>query len=152
MDVDDESSAHPYWNPGLQTPGTNKRMRSDNGDAMENETNISSSQKFSNNNWNTHVHLAATQRNEYPPITLEFKKTNNKTDRKLIEELINKWKINNGIEIDIIGRFGFKKVLLIFPRNAATLDELLDKNHWPNTIDDIEYKLSFLKYYLNVIL
>ena len=87
-------------------------------------------------------HMTSSLQNEYPPITIEFKNNHNKPDRKLIEELIKIWKCKNQKDINIIGRFGYKNNLLIFPRDSLTLDNLLVKSQWPDTIDEMNFTVK----------
>ena len=139
MDTDDESASNPYLQPSSYTPGTNKRLRSEDESVSEIHKEITQQQKHPSTNENRNQEISSIQQNEFPPITLQFNAAHNYTDRKLIEELINQWKIKNRKSIDIIGRFGYGNVLLIFPRNTSALDDLLDRNKWPTKIFDIEF-------------
>jgi len=145
MDSIDESSSHPYLKHGPQTPGTNKRLRSEDDNSTESQIRIIDKENLTSDNRYSGHQRQSIQQNDFPPITIEFKSTHNSTDRKLIEELIKEWKTKNSKQLDIIGRFGFKKVLLVFARNIATLDELLDKNRWPIKIDGNDYTIKFPK-------
>jgi hypothetical protein len=147
MDISNDSFIQ--TNPGLQTPGTKKRMRSENENSIENQTcNVHtghSSMKINNTDNINFQQLSSIQRNEFPPITINFKTSNNKTDRKLIEELIKEWRIKNNKEINIIGRFGYKNVLLVFARDTQTFDAMLDQRQWPNKIDDSDFSVKYPK-------
>ena len=139
MDTDDESTSNPYLQPSSHTPGTNKRMRSEDESVAETQREIMHLQKPPSSNENKNQQISSMQQNEFPPITLQFNASHNYADRKFIEELIKEWKIKNNKSIDVIGRFGYGSVLLIFARNTSTLDDLLDKNKWPTRINDIEF-------------
>jgi hypothetical protein len=143
MDINNDSSSNPHLKPGPQTPGNNKRFRVEEENTPENQIRIIHQENLTSNNRNSRYPKPSIQQNDFPPITLEFKSTHNSTDRKLIEELIKEWKIKNNKQLDIIGRFGFKNVLLIFARNTETLDELLDKNRWPIRIDGNDYTIKY---------
>ncbi|CAF4362184.1 unnamed protein product [Rotaria socialis] len=147
MNINDESSTDYFLNPGLQTPRINKRVRSEGEHSDDCETVIIPPEKISLviNNSNQQQQASTTQRNEYPPITIEFKSAHSKTDRKLIEELIKEWRIKNNKNIDIIGRFGYKNVLLVFPRNFSTLDDLLETGRWPDRIAGSNYVIKYPK-------
>ncbi|CAF3395271.1 unnamed protein product [Rotaria socialis] len=145
MNINDESSTDYFLNPGPQTPRINKRVRSEGEESDDYETVIIPTEEISLMNINSNQQISRTQRNEYPPITIEFKTTHNKTDRKLIEDLIKEWRTKNNRNIDIIGRFGYKNVLLIFPRNASTLDDLLEKERWPERISNTNYIIKYPK-------
>ncbi|CAM4888498.1 unnamed protein product [Rotaria socialis] len=147
MNINDESSTDYFLNPGLQTPRINKRVRSEGEHSDDCETVIIPPEKISLviNNSNQQQQASTTQRNEYPPITIECKSAHSKTDRKLIEELIKEWRIKNNKNIDIIGRFGYKNVLLVFPRSASTLDDLLETGRWPDRIAGSNYVIKYPK-------
>jgi hypothetical protein len=72
--------------------------------------------------------MTSSNQNEFPPITIEFSEKPDISDRLLIEELIMEWKHKNKRDMNIIGRFDFRKGLLIFARDSTTLDELLVKS------------------------
>ena len=131
MDFCNDSSSNPSLKPGPQTPGTNKRLRTDDEYTTETQVRTIHQENMTSNNKDSHNQTTSTQQNDFPPITLDFKSPIKSNDRKLIEELIKEWEIKNNKKLNIIGRYGFKSVLLIFARNTATLDELLDKNKWP---------------------
>lgn len=141
--MDDESSSHPFAKPNFHTPATNKRLRSDSDepDVIYTQTNL-----HQNNIQNIDAskrQMTSSTQHDFPPITLEFSVKHDKSDRELIEELIKEWKLKNNKEINIIGRFGFKHVLLIFARDLSTLDDLLSKPQWPIRINNMEFKLKF---------
>ncbi|CAF4743147.1 unnamed protein product, partial [Rotaria magnacalcarata] len=145
MNTNVESSTDYFLNPGLQTRRTNKRVRSESEESDDYETVIIPSEKGSLEINNSNQQASATQRNEYSPITIEFKSAHSKTDRKSIEELIKEWRIKNNKNIDIIGRFGYKNVLLVFPRNASTLDGLLETGRWPDRIAGSNFLIKYPK-------
>jgi hypothetical protein len=82
--------------------------------------------------------MTPSNQNDFPSIIIEFKYKHDKPGRKLVEELVKKWKCKNNKNINIIGRFGFKNNLLIFTRDSSTLDDLLEKSQWPNKIEVME--------------
>ncbi|CAF4034190.1 unnamed protein product [Adineta steineri] len=145
MDFNDDSSSNPCLKPGFQTPGANKRLRAADDNTTESQTRIIYQENLISNNKISHNQRQSIQQNDFPPITIEFKSMNNNNDRKLIQELIKEWETKNTKKLDVIGRYGFKNVLLIFARNITTLDELLDKDKWPTTINGAEYTIKFPK-------
>ncbi|CAF3862534.1 unnamed protein product [Rotaria magnacalcarata] len=75
---------------------------------------------------NSSQQASITQRNKYSPITIDFKSVHSKTD-------------------NIIERFGYKNVLLRFPRNASTLDDLLETGRWSDRIAGSNYVIKYPK-------
>ncbi|CAF2101847.1 unnamed protein product [Rotaria magnacalcarata] len=141
--MDDESSSFPIPKPGFQTPGTNKRLRSDSDE----QNGINSQTTFRQNNTtdtnSSSQQMTSSNRIDFPPITVELTNKHDKTDRKLVEELIKEWKHKNNKNINIVGRFGFRGVLLIFARDLPTLDELLSQPQWPSKMNETEIKVKF---------
>ncbi|CAF2250942.1 unnamed protein product [Rotaria magnacalcarata] len=132
MEIDDESSSLPTNNLVFQTQATNKRLRSDSGE--QNGSNLPTvfRQNNTTNIYSSRLHMTSQNQHDFPPITVELMNKHDKTDRKLVEELIKEWKHKNNKNINIIGRFGFRNILLIFARDLPTLDELLNKSKWLN--------------------
>ncbi|CAF2085250.1 unnamed protein product [Rotaria magnacalcarata] len=54
----------------------------------------------------------------------------------------DKWKNKNGSGLDITGRFGHEKWILIFANNETTVEELFDRHKWPDKIADNEFELK----------
>ena len=141
--MDDESSPFPISKPGSQTPGIHKRLRSDSDE--QNEINLQTiyRQNKASNIGESNQQMTSSDRNVFPPISIEFKDKHNKSGRKLIEELVKEWQHKNNKNINIIGRFGFRQALLIFARDLSTFDDLLNKLQWPNKPDELEFKVKF---------
>jgi len=51
-----------------------------------------------------------------------------------MEHLIQEWKNKNGTELDITGRFGREKCLVIFANDETTFEEMYSKNKWPDIL------------------
>jgi hypothetical protein len=104
--VDDASSSLPFLKPGLQTLGGNKRLRSDSDEEIEgiSQSNLRPNNTSDENSSN--LQMSSSNQNDYPPIVIEFKNKHDKSDRKLVEELVKKWKFTNNKNINFIGRFG----------------------------------------------
>ena len=150
MDDESSSSSLTALKSSLQTPGVNKRLRSDYDDEVESNfqttvrPNVTSNKNSSNYQMSLLSHqLTSSNQHDYPPIVIEFKNKHDKPDRKLIEELIKEWKSKNNKNINVIGRFGFKNSLLIFARDSPSLDDLLQKTQWPTRIDEMEFTIKF---------
>jgi len=103
--MDDESSSFPIPKPGFQTPGTNKRLRSDS----DGQNGINPQTIFRQNNTtdtnSSSQQMTSSNRIDFPPITVELTNKHDKSDRKLVEELIKEWKHKNNKSINIVGRF-----------------------------------------------
>ena len=86
--MDDESSSFPSSKPGSQTPRTNKRLRSDSDE--QNEINLQTIylQNKASNIGVSNQQMTTSDRNIFPLIIIEFKDKHDKSDRKLIEELV----------------------------------------------------------------
>ncbi|CAF3443033.1 unnamed protein product, partial [Rotaria sp. Silwood2] len=145
MEISNDSFLHARLNPGSQTPGSNKRMRSEGQNSIDNHTRIIQVENSAIKYNSLDYQELFMHRNDYPPIIVDFKTPHNKTDRKLIEELITDWKIKNNNELNVIGRFGYKKLLLVFARDRSTLDDLLNQNLWPNKIGNDDYTVKYPK-------
>ncbi|CAM4858322.1 unnamed protein product [Rotaria socialis] len=84
----------------------------------------------------------------FPPYSITLKNSQHNeqlTDCKLVEHLILEWKNKNRSELDITGRFGHEKRILIFANNETTFEELLDQHKWPDKIADDEFELKVLR-------
>jgi hypothetical protein len=80
----------------------------------------------------------------FPPYTLILKNSQHNElliDRKLIEQFILEWMNKNKFELDITGRFGHDKRLLIFANNNTSFEELFDQQKWPNKIANNEFEV-----------
>lgn len=104
-----ESSSRPIPTTGLQTLATNKRLRTDSDELSEiHSQRIHQRNKTPDFNFRSQQ-MTSSNRNKFPPITLEFTDIHDKSDRKLIEELIKEWKCKNTNDINILGRFRVPK-------------------------------------------
>jgi hypothetical protein len=71
------------------------------------------------------------QEYDLPPISVKFKNELQSTDRQLINELITMWKTQHKKELNIIGRFGHNKYLVVFANDVDTFDSRFAC--WPRT-------------------
>ena len=92
MEMDDESSSFPIRKPSSQTPGTNKRLRSDSNE--QNQINLQTiyRQNEASDTDVSNQQMMSSNRNVFPPIIIELKDKHNNSDRKLIEILVQEWK------------------------------------------------------------
>jgi hypothetical protein len=123
---------------GTSTTNPNKRSRQMSSDTQSPPSNNLKTTKANDN-------MKVQQSTTFPPYTLILKNLHHNehgTDRKLIEQFILEWKNKNGFELDITGRFGHEKCLLIFANNNTTFEELFIQDKWPNKINDLEYNLK----------
>ncbi|CAF1303861.1 unnamed protein product [Rotaria magnacalcarata] len=85
------------------------------------------------------------QNAKFPPYIINFKKSQQNgqvTDRKLIEHLILEWKSKNNYVLNITGRFGHEKCLLIIANDETSFEELFNQQNWPIKINDSECDLK----------
>ncbi len=150
LKMDDALSSLPFLKPGLQTPGANKRLRSNSDEGIDDNPQLNLKRNDTPNKNSSNLQMSSSNhqmtssnQNDYPPIIIEFKNKHDKPDRKLVEELVKEWKCKNNKNINVIGRFGFKNNLLIFARDSSTLDDLLEKSQWPNRIEEMEFAIKF---------
>ena len=143
MEVDDESSSFPVSKPGLQKPGGNKSLRSDSDE--QNEINLQTTyrQNKASNIGLSNQQITSSDRNNFPPIIIEFIDKHNKSDCKLIDELVKAWKHTNNKDTNVIERYGFRHILLIFAGDLSTFDDLLNKSLCANKLDEREFKIKF---------
>ncbi|CAF4894084.1 unnamed protein product [Rotaria socialis] len=81
----------------------------------------------------------------FPPYSITLKNSQHneqRTDRKLVEHLILEWKNKNGFELDITGRFGHEKRILIFANNETTFEELFDQHKPSWNINEVQDELK----------
>ncbi|CAF4442034.1 unnamed protein product [Rotaria sp. Silwood2] len=103
--MDDESSSCPFPKSGFQTPGTNKRLRSDSDERNEiNSQTIYRQNKTPNINV-VNQQMTSSDRNEFPPIIVEFTEKHDKSDqlKEKLGILTKDWDVNNrNIALEII--------------------------------------------------
>jgi len=132
------------------TPSSNKRPRTK---SFENETyRLSQSQEKILNNQNEagktsddNKMTSSVHEGNFPPISISFKNEPQATDRLLINDLIIWWKSQFKKDLNIIGRYGYKKCLLIFANDLESFDFLIQKLHWPKKIQQLEYEMNLPK-------
>ncbi|CAF0980460.1 unnamed protein product [Adineta steineri] len=153
--ADDDESSHVInqLNYNLKindTPNSNKRFRTT---SLDNETyrssqsqeqilhNRNENEKTSNENKMT----SSVHEGNFPPISLSFKNEPQATDRLMINNLIKWWKSQFKKDLNIIGRYGYKKCLLVFANDLESFDFLIQKLHWPKKIQQLEYEMKLPK-------
>ncbi|CAF4497926.1 unnamed protein product [Rotaria sp. Silwood2] len=72
----------------------------------------------------------------FHPYTITFKKPQQN------EHLISEWKNKNDYILNITGRFGHEKCLLIFANDETSSEELFNQLNWPTKINDIEFDIK----------
>ncbi|CAF4413326.1 unnamed protein product, partial [Didymodactylos carnosus] len=128
------------------TPSKNKRFRNNSVESNDDSQPILSRPQAiaqtitqaAKNNTNK-----LSQKFHYPPfIVTLISQSEGTTDRKIIDELITTWSITHNKLINVTGRYGHNKSLLIFANDSATFEELMVSQRWPNRLSqsDIEIK------------
>ncbi|CAF4777630.1 unnamed protein product [Rotaria sp. Silwood2] len=72
----------------------------------------------------------------FHPYTITFTKPQQN------EHLISEWKNKNDYILNITGRFGHEKCLLIFANDETSSEELFNQLNWPTKINDIEFDIK----------
>ena len=88
---------------------------------------------------------SAVYEGNFPPISISFKNEPQATDRLLINDLIIWWKSQFEKDRNIIGRYGYKKCLLIFINDLESFDFLIQKLHRSTKIQQLEYEMKLPK-------
>ena len=81
----------------------------------------------------------------FPPVSILLKNEPQANDRLIINDLITWWKSQFKKDLNIIGRYGYKKCLLIFANDLESFDFLIHKSHWPKKIQKSEYEMKLPK-------
>ena len=106
-----------------------------------NGTTDNSQRRNENRNENKQT-APSTQQYDYPPISIKFKNQPQHMDRQLINELIEEWRKQHNRDLNIIGRFGYNKSLLVFASSAEAFDDMTHKTNWPEKINESEYEIK----------
>ncbi|CAF3701115.1 unnamed protein product [Rotaria sp. Silwood1] len=85
---------------------------------------------------------SSAQERDLPPLSLKFKDELKSNDRQLINELITWWKKQHNKDLNITGRFGYNKCLLLFANDVDTFDDIIQKSHWPKKIQQLDYEIK----------
>ncbi|CAF3774864.1 unnamed protein product [Rotaria socialis] len=90
-------------------------------------------------------HFIAKSNTSFPPYSIVFKHPQDidkAPDIQLIEQFIIEWKNKYSTTLNITGRFGHEKSLLIFANDESSFEDLLMEHKWPAHINEKDFILK----------
>ncbi len=150
LNGDESSQINPHVTSHWRMDGTPNRNKRPRTKSFENEANrspelqsTSPRKQIQTEKKTQSKHMtSSSQENDCPPISLKFKREPQSSDRQILNEFITWWKSKHSKDLNIIGRFGYNKNLLVFAKDIDTFDVLVHKPHWPKKILEQEYEMK----------
>ena len=118
---------------------TNKRPRSYISPPNQHQTE---QQPYLDSVQHPMIHPASNSEISFPPFVIKFNREQQPSIKEITDDLISKWKTQQGIDLVITVRFGHMSTLLIFADDSSTFESLLDRSRWPRTLNEIEIEVK----------
>lgn len=118
---------------------TNKRPRNFISPPYQQQSNIHRSSPSSRHQM---THPASNPKISFPPFIVKFQGNQQSSIKDITDDLVSKWKNQNGIDLMITARFSHMQSLLIFPDDSSTFESLIDPNRWPKELKDSQITVN----------